>query len=96
MLVAGRESPPISTTGIVVFCAALAVVIAGLIVAERSGAEALAIANGKRAGEIAAESKAFCEKHTSGADRAANCVTDLQVIRENHGRRVMADAEGIL
>jgi hypothetical protein len=47
----------------------------------------------QRSREIAAESRAFCEKWSSpqGTVRHAQCVADLQVIRDNQTKRIDED-----
>jgi hypothetical protein len=82
-----------TTTKVLIFCAVLALLIVSLALAERYGAKILAIAESARAGEIAAEDRLFCGKH---ARDAANCTKDLQTIRDNHARRVLADNTGLL
>lgn len=76
------------------FIGALALVLAGFFAwVARNGAVAHAALEQQRNNEIAAESRAFCEKWgaSAGMERHARCVADLQGIRERQTQRIQED-----
>ncbi len=80
------------TTGVSLGLIALAVI--GFVVwITHNGAAARAVIEQQRSDEIAAESRAFCEKWgmASGTQQHIQCVADLRAIRERHIKRTEED-----
>ena len=74
---------------------AIAVLIIASVAAwiSQKGAAAQAALEQQRNNEIAAESHAFCEKWSSpaGTEKHAQCVADLQIVRNNQTKRFEDD-----
>jgi hypothetical protein len=70
---------------------AVALLIALIFILVQRAAPLRAEAARVLAAEVAAESKAFCQKHVLSVDAHESCVSDLQVIRDNHDKRAHPD-----
>jgi hypothetical protein len=66
---------------------------AGLVFIEHRGGPIRAAAAQVLAAELAAESKAFCEKHgiRAGTQAHTSCVADIQAIRDGQAERINRD-----
>jgi hypothetical protein len=94
MRVAEREMPQTRTAMVVIFgLVALGMLFA--LVVHRYGTDARAQLQASRIIEIEAETAAFCATHARAAE-AATCRSDLELVRDNHGKRLLADVNGIL
>ena len=71
----------------------LALIVASMVIIGQRAAPIRAAAAQALAGELAAESKAFCEKHgmRPGTQAHAGCVEDVQTIRDSQTERVNRD-----
>ena len=80
------------TTGLVVGMMALAVAGLASWISD-SGAVARVAIEQQRNSEIAAESRVFCEKWSvqASTQRHAQCVADLQNVRDRHSKRIYDD-----
>jgi hypothetical protein len=82
------EKKPLIILGIVV-----AIIGAGLVIVDLRGAPIRAAAAQALAAEVAAESKAFCEKQGMPANTQAHtaCVGGLQAVRDSQIERMTRD-----
>jgi hypothetical protein len=71
----------------------LALIVAAMVIVDQRAAPIRAAAAQALAGEVAAESRAFCEKHGMRADTQAHaaCVGDVQTIRDSQTERLNRD-----
>jgi hypothetical protein len=71
----------------------LALIVAAMVIMHHRAAPIRAAAALSLAAELAAESKAFCEKHGMQANTQAHtaCVSDLQAVRDRQTERLHHD-----
>jgi hypothetical protein len=81
-------------TKVMLVLACLGVALA-LWVVEKVGVSRRANLEYQRSNEIAAESRSFCEKWgiSAGTQKHAECITDLEAIREHQAKRTSDDTE---
>jgi hypothetical protein len=87
------------TTALVIFGIVASLIVAVVIVLDLRAAPIRAAAAQALSAELAAEDKAFCEKHGMRADTQAHsaCVADVQTIRDGQTKRMNRDHQfGVL
>jgi hypothetical protein len=86
-------SPRAEKTVFLIVGIGLALIVAAMVIMDQRAAPIRVAAAQALAGEVAAESKAFCEKHGMRADTQAHaaCIGDVQTIRDSQTERMNRD-----